>query len=139
VPTPGALGAADRTFLVQSESLHGRMRTALDEQLIHVALQHWYDVVIAANRYVDEQAPWALKKTDPARMATVLWVLAEGLRYLGLLAQPFMPDSAGRLLDQIAVSPASRSFNALGEQGSLVPGTPLPPPQGLFPRLVDTA
>ena len=49
----------------------------------------------AANRYVDEQAPWALKKTDPARMATVLYVLAETIRHLAILAQPVRQNALG--------------------------------------------
>ena len=59
-----------------------------------------------ANRYVDAQAPWTLRKTDPARMATVLWVLAETLRRLALLTQPFMPDASAKLLDLLAMPEA---------------------------------
>ncbi|HYF16599.1 MAG TPA: hypothetical protein VEA40_01950, partial [Ramlibacter sp.] len=95
-------------------------------------------VIGDANRYVDEQAPWALKKTDPARMNTVLWVLAETIRHVAILTQPFMPDASGRILDQLTVSPFAREFRHL-EDGPLVPGTPLPPPQGVFPRIVEPA
>jgi methionyl-tRNA synthetase len=137
MPTPGPLAPADRTLLAQAESLLGHMRAALEEQAIHVALQHWVDVVVAANRYVDEQAPWTLRKTDPARMATVLWTLAETLRHLALLAQPFVPGSANKLLDQLGASPAARTFRAVGEAGALVAGTALPPPSGIFPRFVE--
>jgi methionyl-tRNA synthetase len=70
-------------------------------------------------------------------MATVLYVLAEILRSLGIVLQPFMPESMARLLDQLAVPADRRDFAALGEGGRLVSGTPLPPPQGLFPRIVE--
>jgi methionyl-tRNA synthetase len=90
-----------------------------------------------ANRYVDEQAPWALKKNDPPRMATVLWVLAETVRYLAILVQPVMPAAAGKLLDQLAVPANARDFAHLTEANALKPGTPLPAPEGVFPRYVD--
>ena len=96
-----------------------------------------WSLISRADSYIDAQAPWALKKTDPARMATVLYVLAEAIRHAAILLQPFMPDAACRLLDQLAVPADRRGFAALGEAGRLVPGTPLPPPQGLFPRVVD--
>jgi methionyl-tRNA synthetase len=94
-------------------------------------------MVTSANSYVDKQAPWALRKTDPARMATVLYVLVETLRGVGLVLQPFMPESMGKLLDQLAVPADARDFAALGR--ALVPGTALPPPSGIFPRHVDDA
>jgi methionyl-tRNA synthetase len=137
VPQPGALTDADKALLAATYGLLPPMRTALDEQQFHVALQHWIDVVNAANKYIDEQAPWTLRKTDTARMNTVLWVLAECIRNLALLMQPFTPDAASRQLDQLAVPADRRSFAALGEAGALVPGTSLPAPQGIFPRFVE--
>jgi methionyl-tRNA synthetase len=89
-------------------------------------------VVRAANGYIDIQAPWSLKKTDLARMGTVLYVLAETVRRVGLLLQPVMPDSIGRLLDQLAVPADRRDFSHFDQ--ALVGGTVLPPPQGVFPR-----
>ncbi|MEW6091952.1 MAG: methionine--tRNA ligase, partial [Pseudomonadota bacterium] len=80
---------------------------------------------------------WALKKTDPERMATVLYVLAETIRHIAILVQPVVPDSAAKMLDQLALGPGERSFAALGPQGALKPGTPLPAPQGVFPRYVE--
>lgn len=94
-------------------------------------------MVGAANRYVDEQAPWALRKTDPERMATVLWVLAETIRHLAVLVQPIMPESAARILDQLGVPEDRRSFAVLTPAHALVPGTVLPKPEGVFPRYVE--
>ena len=134
VPTPGPLAAEDEALLGEADGLLGRVRAHLDQQQYHLALIDIWQVVSAANGYVDRQAPWALKKTDPARMQTVLWVLAEVLRRLGLLSQPFMPDAAARLLDQLAVDPAARSFAA---SRPLAAGTPLSAPKGLFPRYTE--
>ena len=96
-----------------------------------------WEPIGAANRYVDEQAPWELRRTNPERMATVLWVLAECLRRLAILAQPVVPDAAGRILDQLAVAAERRAFSNLGEDEALVPGTRLPKPEGVFPRFVE--
>ncbi len=68
--------------------------------------------------------------------ATVLYVLAETLRHLGILTQPFVPDAAGALLDQLGVPTGERSFADLATP--LPPGRSLPAPRGIFPRFVDT-
>ena len=87
------------------------------------------------NRYVDAQAPWALAKTDTVRRDTVMWVLAETIRRVTLLVQPFMPDSTARILDQLALPAEGRAFAAFDSE--LVSGTALPKPQGVFPRFVE--
>jgi methionyl-tRNA synthetase len=70
-------------------------------------------------------------------MATVLYVLAETIRRLAILAQPVMPLSMAKLLDQLGVPPEKRDFAAL--EAALVPGTALPKPEGVFPRYVEAA
>jgi methionyl-tRNA synthetase len=108
----------------------------MDAQAFHKALDAIWLVIGDANRYVDEQAPWTLRKTDPPRMATVLWTLAETIRHVAVLTQPFMPDASAKILDQLAVPADRRTFTALTPADALVGGTPLPAPQGVFPRLV---
>ena len=66
---------------------------------INRALDTIWKVVADTNRYFAGQEPWALKKTDPARMETVLYVTAEVLRIVGILIQPYVPQSAAKLLD----------------------------------------
>jgi methionyl-tRNA synthetase len=107
----------------------------MDRQQFHNALTKIWEVVGEANRYIDHAAPWTLKKTDPARMATVLYVLAETIRRLALLTQPVMPDATAKMLDQLAVAAAARQFASLEDR--LQPGTPLPKPEGVFPRFVE--
>ena len=80
---------------------------------INRALDAIWKVVADANRYFAAQAPWALKKTDPARMETVLYVTAEVLRQVAILIQPYMPTSAGKLLDLLAVPANARVFASL--------------------------
>jgi methionyl-tRNA synthetase len=78
-----------------------------------------------------------LRKSDPERMATVLYVLMEAIRHLAIVTQPVMPDSMSRLLDQLAVPADRRTFSDLGPGGALHPGTALPKPAGIFPRFVE--
>jgi len=139
VPTPGAFTDDDRALLEPAQKLAETMRPLMDRQAFHEALEAVWQVVRAANAYVDHQAPWALRKTDPDRMATVLYVLAETLRHLGLVTSPFMPDASSRVLDQLAVSQDERAFANMGEGGALKAGADLPKPQGVFPRFVEEA
>ena len=77
---PETLMEADLTILGKLDALLDGQRVHYDNQQFHEALKDIWDVVADANRYVDEMAPWALRKTDLARMGDVLWVLAEILR-----------------------------------------------------------
>lgn len=139
VPTPGDWTSADRQLLDQVEMLLPQLRVEMRAQGFSRALDLIWAVVYAANVYVDEQAPWALRKSDPDRMSTVLYVLAETVRQLAILTQPFMPGASSALLDQLAVDAEARSFAALGTRSALVAGTVLPKPQGVFPRWVEEA
>jgi methionyl-tRNA synthetase len=96
-----------------------------------------WSVVAEANRYFAAQAPWTLRKSDPARMATVLYVTAEVLRTVAILARPVTPTAADKLLDILAVSAEARDFAALGPKGRLAAGAALPPPMPIFPRYVE--
>jgi methionyl-tRNA synthetase len=137
VPSPGPLAEADRALLAGASGVLAEMRQAMEGQAIHRALELLWGVVAAANRYVDTAAPWSLRKSDPQRMRTVLWALAETIRHIAILAQPAVPAAAGRLLDQLAVPAERRRFADLGEGGALRPGTQLPKPEGIFPRHVE--
>src|SRR5690606_27079488 len=67
-------------------------------------LQSWMNAVFACNQYVDEQAPWALRKSDPDRMAGVLMTLFQCVRELAITVRPVVPGSADRLLDQMGIA-----------------------------------
>jgi methionyl-tRNA synthetase len=135
IPAKGPLQAPDNALIGRARGLLPIVRSELDEQAFHRALAAIWEVVADANRYVDAQAPWALAKTDPARRDTVLWVLAETIRRVTLLVQPFMPDSTAKILDQLAVPADGRTFAAFERE--LASGTALPKPQGVFPRFVE--
>ncbi len=138
VPHAGPFETADTTLLQAAFDMLPAVRDELEVQAIHKGLAVIWDVVGQANRYVDDMAPWALRKTDPDRMATVLYVLAETIRHLAVMIQPVMPDSAGRILDQLSLGADARGFGTLGEGGApLIAGTALPKPHGVFPRFSD--
>ncbi|MGD1887480.1 MAG: methionine--tRNA ligase [Cohaesibacteraceae bacterium] len=137
VPTPSDLTDADKQLLQAADALLDESRAAIDEQALHRMLTAVWTVVADANRYFASQEPWALKKTDPERMNTVLWVTAETIRKVSLLAQPVMPDASGKLLDLLAVPGSERDFDRFGDDGQLQPGTELPKPSGVFPRYVE--
>jgi methionyl-tRNA synthetase len=136
VPARGALSEADNAILQQAVEALDTARKAMDQQALHVALAGIFAVVAEANRYFAGQEPWALRKTDPARMETVLYTTAEVLRRIGLLSLPFIPQSADKLLDLLAVPKENRQFGELAD-GWLVEGTELPAPQGIFPRYAE--
>ena len=136
LPECGELTDADREILNATDALLESTRADMDKQLIHKALSSVFQVVSDTNRYFAAQEPWALKKTDPARMGTVLYITAEIIRQVGILCQPFMPASASKLLDPVAIPADRRSFDYLGEKGRLVSGTPIDPPTAVFPRYV---
>jgi methionyl-tRNA synthetase len=139
VPIPAALTADDEELLAGAGSLLEQVRSLMDQQAFNDALDAIWRVIRAANVYVDRQAPWTLRKTDPERMATVLYVLAECIRRLAILTQPFMPDASAHLLDQLAVAETARGFADLSGGDRLVAGTALPKPAGVFPRFVEQA
>jgi methionyl-tRNA synthetase len=137
VPERGELADADKAILAQADAALTTARDAMAGQGIHLALAAVFGVVAEANRYFASQEPWALKKSNPARMETVLWTTAETIRRVAILCQPFIPGSAERLLDLLAVHAGERDFAHLSAEHALRPGTPLPAPQPVFPRYVE--
>ena len=135
LPRQGARTSEDDELLSAAAALPDALRALLDQQVFHDALEEVWKVIRAANAYIDRQAPWALAKTDKARMADVLRVLVDTLRAVATLLQPYMPDSMSRMLDQLGVAEDQRHFDALAIP--LEAGLQLPPPKGVFPRYVE--
>ncbi len=135
VPANGPATDADLALLDFLDRMLAEARAAHEAVRPDVALEAIWARVGAVNGYLNEMAPWALRKTDPARADIVLYHAAEAVRQIALLVQPAMPESASRLLDQLAVGEGDRQFASLGLR--LMPGTPLPAPQGVFPRWIE--
>jgi methionyl-tRNA synthetase len=137
MPVPGEFSAGDKAILASADGMIAAAREAMKTQQLHQVLNQVWAVVADANRYFAAEAPWALAKTDPARQHTVLYVTAEVIRQIAILAQPFMPESAGKLLDLLAVPAEERDFSRLGGAHRLASGVSLPPPTAVFPRYVE--
>lgn len=138
LPGPEKLTGSDNAILAAADAMLEKIRDAMQTQQLHQALNVIWSVVAEANRYFAGSAPWELRKTDPARFASVLWTTAEVTRQVAILAQPFVPAGAEKLLDLLAVPAEARNFKSLGKTGRLKAGTSLPPPTGVFPRFVET-
>ncbi len=137
-PTHGHDDADNALFELLERVTRQEMPAAYDKLAFAQALESWMSAVYACNAYIDEQAPWALRKTDPERMQTVLATLYIAIALLGVAASPVMPDSMDRLLQAMGLAENLRTFDGawshwyspLAESGYR-----LEKPEGLFPRI----
>jgi methionyl-tRNA synthetase len=147
LPNPGTYTAEDTAILAAAtEILHigekdkeGSLSYLMETQSFHLVLERIIDIASRANAYIDTQAPWKLKKENPERMQTVLYVLYMLIRRISILLQPFTPNSSSKILDQLAIAPDNRDFSHIGEEFIPLPGTTLLPPQPVFPRFTEKA
>ena len=114
------------------------LRDFIDNQEIHKALELIWLQISKINSYFTGEEPWVLKTKNPARMGSVLYRTADSIRNLAILAQPVMPDAMNKMLDLLSVPENQRTFAHLGDDFALKPGTKLPDPVAIFPRIQDT-
>ena len=119
VPAPGET-KEDRALLAQVDGACEELEREFDRFAFSVGLEAWMGAVFACNAYIDAAAPWALKKTDPERMAAVLGTLVVAVRKLAVAVAPIIPESAEKLI-------------ALIDSGK--DGAPIAQPTPIFPRL----
>lgn len=139
LPEPGEFSDNDKAMLAMADGMLAASREAMATQQIHQWLNAVWAVVAEANRYFAGEAPWALAKTDPARQKTVLYVTAEVVRQIAILAQPAMPAASSKLLDSLGIPEGERSFAMLGGAKRIAPGSTLPAPTPAFPRYIEPA
>ena len=135
LPMPQDYSAEDIAVLALFDGLKAQTDAAMQTHEVHHYLAAVMDAVSEANRYFASEEPWALKKDNPQRMGTVLYVTAELVRQAAILLQPVIPEGASQLLDLLEIDADKRDFSALGADHRLTPGIALPTPQGVFPRL----
>lgn len=117
-------------------------RKAIEASINHHINNFKFDLILeeilaissSANEYINLQAPWKIKDDD-ARRDTVLYVLAEAIRCIAIMLQPFIPASSTKMLDQLSAPEDERMFRHLSPDFALKPGVILPAPQGIFPRI----
>ncbi|MET4170859.1 methionyl-tRNA synthetase [Bradyrhizobium sp. LA6.1] len=139
LPEPGEFSDNDKAILAMADGMIAASREAMATQQIHHWLNAVWAVVAEANRYFAGEAPWALAKTDPVRQKTVLYVTAEVVRQIAILAQPAMPTASGLLLDSLGIPAGERNFAMLGGAKRIAPGSTLPAPTPAFPRYIEPA
>jgi methionyl-tRNA synthetase len=138
LPAPTALKRSDQALLTQAIALPAKARAAMKDYALHLILAEVWRVVGEANRYFAGEEPWAKRKSDIARMQTILYVTADVLRIVAITVQPFMPASMDKLLNLLSVPATARKFADAELTHGLVRSTPLPPPLPIFPRYVET-
>lgn len=135
IPSNQNLLNHDKFLLETIEESLEKIRAFLNDQVVHRYLEVMWSLISSVNGYISTEQPWVLKKTNPTRMMSVLYTTSEALRRIALLLQPVMPESAGKLLDQLSVPQDMRNFHFIGSRGALNAGAKLPTPKVLFPRL----
>jgi methionyl-tRNA synthetase len=131
----GPFHEKDEQVLASARGLREKAAIAISVQAIHKYTEIMVAMIWEANKYIDDMEPWTLRKTDPERMATVLYVVMEVLRYSAILYQPLIPQSANKILDLLAVPIDERTFAHLRDTYRIKPGSPISKPEGVFPRI----
>ena len=137
IPAYGDFTPEDQAMLDLTYATLDKQREFLKTLSFNRALEAVWFTIGEANAYVDTMAPWGLKKTDPERMGTVLYVLAEVIRNVALMIQPYMPDSAGKILDQLKIDVDARNFTHVSSDHKLAVASVIDKPEGIFPRIID--
>lgn len=132
VPDPKTDISVDENIIF-CKNLKSQFDKAMDKENFNFVLDKINEIADRANLYVDQMAPWTLKKTDEDKMNEVLYTTLELIRYIAIYLQPFMPDSASKLLGIIGVETQDRGFESLDK--ALEPGASLPSPSPVFPRV----
>ncbi len=137
VPDPERT-AADRTLPEAAQKALADMEAAFAELAMHKALAAIWEFINTVNRYIVTSEPWSLAKNpaDKGRLMTVLYDLLESLRVIAVMISPFMPGTAGKILERIGVAePAAQAFETIRSWGGLAPGSPFKRGDALFPRV----
>ena len=137
MPDAGRSDPADAMLIEEMVVACAGLRTAFDDLMLSQGIEAWMRGVFACNQYIDAQAPWALRKTDPDRMHAVLGTLVRAIRMLAIAILPVVPQSAGKVLDQLGAD--ERDHAAIDDDGwygrQQAAGFTIAPPSPVFPRL----
>ena len=128
----------DAQLVAQAAGLKKAYAHEMDTFAPHNALSETFKLIQRANKYIDENAPWALAKdmeANGARLAHVLYNLLEATRICGILLTPFMPESMEKLFAQIGVGAEARTWESADLWGELPETAAVVKGENLFPRL----
>ncbi len=138
VPAHGEWNDTDRLLIALAEGTPSRVKKHMDELQFSVALQDIWQLIGECNRYIDQNMPWVLAKTEEGRerLKTVMYVLCECIRIVAILIAPTMPRTPARIFEQLGVSdPALCSFESTSRFGVLPAGGRVQKGEALFPRI----
>ena len=138
VPAHGEWNGIDRLLIALAEGTPSRVKKHMDELQFSVALQDIWQLIGECNRYIDQNMPWVLAKTEEGRerLKTVMYVLCECIRIVAILIAPTMPRTPARIFEQLGVSdPALCSFESTSRFGVLPAGGRVQKGEALFPRI----
>ncbi|MEG0512721.1 MAG: methionine--tRNA ligase [Clostridia bacterium] len=138
VPAHGEWSDADQTLIALAEATPQKVREHMDELQFSIALQDIWQLIGECNRYIDQNTPWVLCKTEEGmeRLKTVMYVLCECIRYVAVLIAPTMPQTPARIFEQLTVlEDALKSIASLAHFGALPAGTLVQKGEALFPRI----
>ena len=137
LPAAAANEALDETFIQRFPAAIAKVDELMDELAFNKALQAIWELVGAANKYIDETAPWALAKEESLRprLATVMYNLLEGARIIALLVAPFMPETGASILQTLGVPTKELQLDGNDRWGQLPPGIQVAKAAPLFPRI----
>ncbi|AKK19745.1 methionine--tRNA ligase [Candidatus Liberibacter africanus] len=113
IPIPGDFSECDNNILSICSKNLPEIRDHMNNQLLHKALAQVISLVSEVDRYFDAQKPWDLRKTDPKRASTVLYVTVEVIRQLAILLQAFIPNLANKIFNILLVAEENRCFKSL--------------------------
>lgn len=137
LPAPAEENELDEKFTLRFKLAFNAFDAQMDDLAFNKALQSVWELISAANKYIDETAPWTLAKDESQqeRLGTIMYNLIEGLRVIALLITPFMPHSGKSILKTLAVESIERPLAAGIDWGVLEPGTKVEKAPPLFPRI----
>ena len=138
VPAHGEWNDIDRLLIALAEGTPSRVKKHMDELQFSVALQDIWQLIGECNRYIDQNMPWVLAKTEEGRerLKTVMYVLCECIRIVAILIAPTMPRTPARIFEQLGVSDSALcSFESTSHFGVLPAGGKVQKGEALFPRI----
>ncbi|WP_066778575.1 methionine--tRNA ligase [Sphingomonas sp. CCH5-D11] len=139
LPEAGRADEADGVLMEEVFVAAAGLKAAFGDLMLSQGIEAWMRGVFACNQYIDAQAPWSLRKTDPERMNAVLRTLIRAIRILAIAILPVVPSGAAAILDQLGVAENERDHAAIDDDGWYARRAegraPLLPPTPAFPRL----
>jgi methionyl-tRNA synthetase len=136
-PEAGRAEPADGQLIEEVVVACAGLRTGFNDLMLSQGVEAWLRGVFACNQYIDAQAPWALRKSDPERMHAVLRTLVRAIRMLAIAILPVVPEGAGRVLDTLGAE--ARDHDAIDDDGwydrQAAAGATFGTPTPAFPRL----